>query len=104
MVENYSDLYELIQAAIATYAKEDDSISLGFEVAGNNSCALTHESEGSKMVFMLARFSDEIKVGYAYFEAGEREPEWIDDTDAAEFDEKFVLTLIREQLLSNNLF
>jgi hypothetical protein len=99
MIENYTDLHQLIASAMDTYAQSDESVSLDFEVAENQTCAMIDQSSGNKIIFMLAKFGDEFKVGYAYFSKGEREPEWIDDTFTDEFDENYVLELIKEHIV-----
>jgi hypothetical protein len=99
MVENYTDLHQLIASAVTTYTQNDESVSLTSEVAANQTCTLLDQSSGNKLVFMLAKFGDEFKVGYAFFSKGEREPEWIDDIFVDEFDEKYVLELIKDHIL-----
>jgi hypothetical protein len=102
MIQSYEDLYQQIESAIETYQKTNSDVSMRTEVADNKSCALINNATGDKVVFMLAKFGDTLKVGYAYFRRGLRQPEWIDDAYIDGFDEKFILTLIEEQLLADH--
>lgn len=100
MIQGYDDLYQHIESATETYQKTNSEVSIRTEIADNKSCVLINNATGDKVVFMLAKFGDTLKVGYAYFRRGLRQPEWIDDAYVDGFDEQFVLILIEEQLLA----
>lgn len=104
MIQSYEDLYQQIKLVTDAYAQLEDSVPVAVEVAKNNTCSVTNQANGSKIVFMLAKLGDDLKVGYAYFSQGEREPEWIDDAEVESVDESFLLTLIKEQLIAEDFF
>lgn len=104
MIQAYEDLHQQIKLAADNYAQSEDSVPVTVEVASNQTCSITNQEKGSKLVFMLAKLGDDLKVGYAYFSQGEREPEWIDDAEVESVDENFLMTLITEQLVSEDFF
>lgn len=103
MVRTYDGLHQIVSSAIETYLKENETKSISFEIADNGSCSMFYAENGNKMTFMLAKFSDEYKVGFAFFEGGESQPDWLDDVFNTEFKEAFVINLITEQLLEQEI-
>lgn len=99
MIQSYEELYQYITLAMENYVKEHPDTSLKMAINDNKSCSLINNKTGGKIVFMLAKFGDTLKVGYAFFQRGQRQPEWIDDAYVDGFDELFLMTLIGEQLL-----
>ncbi|CAN8138877.1 conserved hypothetical protein [uncultured Thiomicrorhabdus sp.] len=83
MVENYQDLYQLIQQASVLYQQKNPSKSFEVTQQENGSCSWAEQTSGKKFVFMLAKLGDELKIGYAYFEPNEQQPDWIDDVLAS---------------------
>lgn len=104
MVQTYNDLHSLVDNTQQSYTASHNDISLEFAIADNGSCSLTYPTNGNKMLFMLAKFGNEFKVGFAFFEEGEQAPDWMDDIFNHEFNEKFITTLIEEHLLQDNPF
>jgi len=98
MVENYKELYQLVQA-VAKSLHETDNVALEFQIAKNGSCMLEHKVNKNRMVFMMAKLGDEQKVGYAFFEPNEKQPDWIDDISAAQFDETYLINLLKADVL-----
>ncbi|MDG6778129.1 hypothetical protein QCB44_05365 [Thiomicrorhabdus sp. zzn3] len=99
MIETYNDLHKLITSEIEQYLQNNDQVSIKFEIADNGSCVMQNNSNGNKFKFMLARFGDEYKVGFAFFEEYQPQPVWLDDVLSSSFDENFVKTLICEHLV-----
>lgn len=103
MVKTYSELHRVVSAAIDSFLTENQDKEIAFSVADNGACSMVYAGNGNKMTFLLAKFAEEYKVGYAFFEAGEAQPDWLDDVYNTEFDEAFVLNLINDQLLEQAL-
>jgi hypothetical protein len=99
VIETYDDLHKLVTSEIEKYVKENQQASIKFEVSDNGSCVMQNNSNGNKFKFMLARFGDEYKVGFAMFEGYQPQPVWIDDVLSSSFDENFMNTLITEHLV-----
>ncbi len=99
MIETYDDLHKLVTSEIEKYVKENEQASIKFVADENGSCVMMNNSNGNKFKFMLARFGDEYKVGFALFEGYQPQPVWIDDVLSSSFDEKFMNTLITEHLV-----
>lgn len=104
MIQNYDELHQTVSTAIEEFLQSNDDAKIEFEIADNGSCSMTNQINGNKMSFMLAKFGNEFKVGYAFFEKDEQQPDWLDDVFNTEFDGKFVINLITEQLLPDPLF
>ncbi|MBF6056719.1 MULTISPECIES: hypothetical protein [Thiomicrorhabdus] len=107
MIQSYDDLYITVQSAMAEYAKGEDAAEIVFKTNDNGTCELKNKANSKKFILMFARYGDEYKVGYAYFEpdayGGFSNPEWIEDISHDEFTPKFVITLINEHLLENGV-
>ncbi|WP_319379813.1 hypothetical protein [Thiomicrorhabdus sp.] len=107
MIQSYQDLYTTVQSAMAEYAKDEESAEIVFKSSDNGTCELKNKVNSKKFVLMFARYGDEYKVGYAYFEpdayGGFGNPEWIEDISNDEFTPKFVVTLIKEHLLEDSV-
>lgn len=105
MIESYDDLYAVVTSAIDEYSKQDDAVEIDFIKNENGTCELKNKENGKKFVLMFARFGDEYKVGFAFYEpdqyGGFRDPEWIEDIFNHEFDQTFAMTLITEHLLDS---
>lgn len=103
MIQSYDDLYAAVLSALDDYSKQKGAVEIVFSQNDNGTCEFKHKANGKKFVLMFARFGDEYKVGYAFYEpdpyGGYADPEWIDDCLHDEFDQKFVTTLIEEHLL-----
>ncbi|QKI89989.1 hypothetical protein [Thiomicrorhabdus xiamenensis] len=100
MIQTYEQLHQLIATQLQNYmAQEDTSATFSFESEENGSCTVSNKSNGIKFKFMLAKFGDEYKVGFAMFEGYQPQPVWIDDILSSNFDENFVDTLINEHLV-----
>lgn len=103
MIESYNDLYTTIESAIAEYSKTDGAVEIVFEKNDNGTCTIKNKVTGKKFVMMFAKFGDEYKVGFAYYEpdayGAAPNPEWIEDIFNHEFDTRFVNTLITEHLV-----
>ena len=99
MINTYAKLHQTVSSAIETYLKENEEKTINFEIADNGACSMLYPENGNKFTFMLAKFSEEFKVGFAFFEAGEKQPDWLDDVFNTEFNEAFVINLINEHLL-----
>lgn len=104
MIQTYEQLHQTVEKAVNKYLQADDEAKISFDIADNGSCAMTNQANGNKLSFMLAKFGNEFKVGYAFFEKDEPQPDWLDDVFNTEFDENFVTNLITEQLLPDPLF
>ncbi|QCU90054.1 hypothetical protein [Thiomicrorhabdus sediminis] len=100
MIQTFDDLHQLIQSQIEKYKAEDAEASIKFEIADNGSCTMYNNSNGSKFKFMLAKFGDEYKVGFAMFDGQQPSPIWIDDVLSGNFDENFAYTLIKDHLMA----
>lgn len=103
MIESYDDLYKTLQSAIDRYSEMDNAEKIDFIKNENATCELKHSVSGKKFVLMYARFGDEYKVGFAFYEpdanGGVNNPEWIEDINSDEFDENFVITLMTEHFV-----
>lgn len=103
MIENYDDLYVTIQAAIEAYSQTEGAAEIVFTKNDNATCEMKNTKTGHKFVLMFARFGDEFKVGFAFYEpdpyGGTRSPEWVEDIFNHEFDAAFATTLITEHLI-----
>jgi hypothetical protein len=102
MIESYADLYALVEATTDEYNQNNADI-LSYQVNDNATCEVGNKQTRSKFVFMFARFGDEYKVGFAFYQPDElggiRDPEWIEDVFNDEFDATFMKTLINEHLV-----
>lgn len=99
MVESYEDLHQLVSLEIENYLAQHEGASIKFEVAENGSCSMSNTENNNKFVFMFARFGDEHKVGFAFYEGFDPNPCWIDDVSNDGFDKNFMQTLITEHLM-----
>lgn len=103
MIQSYDELYKLIQAAIESYSNNEDAVEITFSINDNATCEMKNKANGKKFVLMFARFGDEYKVGFAFYEpdplGGTGSPDWIEDIFNHEFDENFAQTLITEHLV-----
>lgn len=95
MIETYEDLYAVVDQAMAEKPREDIKV----DIADNQACHLIHTPSGRKMVMMLARLEDEYRVGFAYFEAGQKQALWIDDVIAQGVNTSFMIELIESHLV-----
>ena len=98
MVENYKELYLLLQEVAKTIHQESGEMC-EFQLAKNGSCMLEHKSTGRRLVFMMAKLGEEQKVGYAFFEANEKQPDWIDDLPAGQFSPDVAKNLVNNELI-----
>ena len=104
MIESYDDLYQTVSSSVESFLKQDESAEIVVERKENGTTSMTNKKNGNKLVLMLGRYSDEYKVGFAFFVTDQygkasNNPEWIEDVFNHEFDEKFVYVLITEHLL-----
>jgi hypothetical protein len=99
MVQTYQDLHELVSSVVDRFLATDAEATIAFEIEENGLCSMTNKRNGNKFKFMFARFGDEYKVGFAFFEAYQPQPVWIDDVLNTNFDVGFVNTLITEHLI-----
>lgn len=104
MIQTYEELHETVSTAIDEFLLENPNEGIDFEILENGSCAMTNQTNGNKISFILAKFGNEFKVGFAFFEKGEVQPDWFDDAFNTEFDQQFVTNLITEQLLVDPVF
>ena len=104
MIETYADLHKLVEENMDSFMANNPDELLEFGIAENASCSITYPKNGNKMLFMLAKFGHEYKVGFAFFEEGEKAPDWMDDIFNHEFNGKFINTLIEEHLLKDSPF
>ncbi len=104
MVQTFDQLHQTVSTAISQFLESNAETSIDFVIADNGSCSMTNHTNGNKISFMLAKFGSEFKIGFAFFEKDEEQPDWLDDTFNTEFDEKFVTNLITEQLLPDPVF
>lgn len=108
MIESYEDLYKTVQAGIATYQEAAEEVAnVEFVKNDNGTCSMINKDNGKKFVLMFARFGDEYKVGFAFYEpapfGGEGDVEWIEDLTSEEFTEQSVQTLITEHLIADQV-
>ena len=108
MIESYEDLYQTVQAGIANYKQAaDEAANIEFVKNDNGSCTMVNKDNGKKFVLMFARFGDEYKVGFAFYEpapfGGEGDVAWIEDLSNEEFSEKSVQILIAEHLIDDQV-
>jgi hypothetical protein len=96
MIETYDELYAVVDQAFAEHGYQD----IRKEIADNQSCQLTHTPSGRKVVLMLARLGEEFRVGFAFFQAGQRQADWIDDVVATGVSPSFIHQLIESNLLN----
>lgn len=96
MIETYEDLYAVVNQAMTEKPVEDVSMN----IAENQSCQLIHTPSGRKMVLMLARLGDEYRVGFGYFEAGQKQALWVDDVIAQGVTSSFISRLIESNLIT----
>ncbi|WP_321276309.1 hypothetical protein [Thiomicrorhabdus indica] len=99
MVENYKELYLMLQE-VAKLIHEELGEVCEFQLAKNGSCMLEHKSTGRRLVFMMAKLGEEQKVGYAFFEANEKQPDWIDDLPAGQFSQDVAKNLVNNELIN----
>lgn len=99
MVQTYEELHEQVSSVLGRFLASDNQAAITFNIEESGLCALKNQSNGNQFKFMLARFGDEYKVGFAFFEAYQPQPVWIDDVLNANFDEGFINTLITEHLI-----
>ncbi|KUJ72890.1 hypothetical protein [Thiomicrospira sp. WB1] len=105
MVRSYQDLHAIVQQAQSEYSKEHTEASIAFDVPDDmpeGACALANSDNRKKAVFILARFGEEYKVGYALYEPDELsklQPVHLADVNHDEFDAAFVIHLIDEFLV-----
>ncbi|RUM91316.1 MAG: hypothetical protein DSZ27_06685 [Thiomicrospira sp.] len=99
MVESYEELHQLISSEIENYLAQHEDASIKFDIAENGSCSMSNTENSNKFVFMFARFGEEYKVGFAFYEGFDPNPCWIDDVSNDGFDSNFVQTLIVEHLM-----
>lgn len=105
MVNSYEALHAIVQQAQSEYSKEHTEASIAFEVPKDmpeGACALVNMTNRKKAVFILARFGDEYKVGYALYEPDELsklQPVHLADVNHDEFDVSLVARLMKEYLL-----
>ena len=104
VITTYEGLHQTVKAGLEAFLAGRPDCHIGFEIADNGACAMTNSDNGNKLSFMLAKFGDEFKVGFAFFEKGEAQPDWFDDAYNTEFDQQFVLNLIKEQLMVDPVF
>ena len=104
MIQSYQELHDTVAGAISKYLADNAQQKIEFEVLDNGSCTMTNLINGNKLSFILAKFGNEFKVGFAFFEKDELQPDWFDDAFNTEFDEQFVINLITEQLLPDPIF
>lgn len=95
MIENYQQLQDLVKQALEQQTYQD----IRFDIADNQACHLIHTPSGRKMVLMLARLDDEFRVGFAFFQAGQRHADWIEDVLATGVSTNFIHQLIELNLL-----
>ncbi|MDX1348118.1 MAG: hypothetical protein R3189_07695 [Thiomicrorhabdus chilensis] len=103
MVQGYDDLYEVVQSAIENYMEQEDAVEIAFEKNDNHSCSMINKQNRKKFVLMFAKYGDEYKVGFAFYEPDEygavKSPSWIEDLFNYDFDANFVQHLITEHLV-----
>ena len=105
MVQSYEALHAIVQQAQSEYSEEHTGASIAFEIPNDmpkGACALVNAANRKKAVFILARFGDEFKVGYALYEPDELsklQPVHLADVNHDEFDLTFVTRLMNEYLL-----
>lgn len=103
MIQSYDDLYGTVLSALDTYAAQEGAVEIVYSQNDNGTCEIKCKQNNKKFVLMFARMSDEYKVGFAFYEpdpyGGFANPEWIDDINHDEFDQKYVITLINEHLV-----
>ena len=97
MVSNHKELYLAVQEAAKTYMQES-GVTCDFQLAKNGSCQIEHKGTGNRFVFMMAKLGDEHKIGYAFFDKGEAQPDWIEDMLTSEFSAEKAVELIKEHL------
>ncbi len=96
MIEQAQDLYDLINKVA------DADETLRAEQMPNGAIALHYQTK--KLVFMLARMDEELRVGHAYFAPFQKNPDWMDDLFADAFNEEYVDTLVEEHLKAESSF
>lgn len=100
MITTYEQLHQLISKQLDKYLQQaENKEGFLFEVEDNGSCTMTNKNNGVKFKFMLAKYEDEYKVGFAMFEGYNPNPIWIDDLLSSNFDENFVDILIDEHFI-----
>jgi hypothetical protein len=105
MVNSYEALHAIVQQAQSEHAEHHPETSMAFDIPKDmpeGACALINAANRKKAVFILARFGEEYKVGYALYEPDELsklQPVHLADVNHDEFDAAFVTHLIQEFLL-----
>ncbi|MDR9497919.1 MAG: hypothetical protein RI556_01985 [Hydrogenovibrio sp.] len=105
MVNSYEALHAIVQQALSDFADDHSEAAIAFEIPKDmpeGACALANAVNRKKAVFILARFGDEYKVGYALYEPDELsklQPVHLADVNHDEFDAVFVIRLIEDFLI-----
>lgn len=79
MIKNFEDLRQVVTEASELFTETHQSCDFEVTQAENGSCTLVEKNSGKKFVFMLAKLGNELKLGFAFYEANEKQPDWIDD-------------------------
>lgn len=103
MIQSYDDLYQTVEAVVAEFEPQEGTTEIVFSKNENATCEIKNKANNKKFVLMFARFGDEYKVGFAFYEpdpyGGFTNPEWIDDLSHEDFDQNYVKNLINEHLI-----
>lgn len=101
MIHTYEDLHRLVASVLPAFSNQEDKAKLALQIEENGLCAVTNQHNGHRFKFMLARFGEEYKVGFAFYEAYQPQPVWIDDVLSSSFDEGFIQTLFQSHLIGH---
>lgn len=101
MIQNYEQLHQLITKAFNNYIEKSDiEAQLTFQIEDSGIVIINNKTNGRTFKFMLAKFGEEYKVGFALIEQYQPKPEWIDDILSSNFDENFIISLFDAHLVS----
>jgi hypothetical protein len=93
-MNNPSILIQVLQSFVA------DHNDYKINVVNDASAELHLPMQKGKLKFIMAKLGEEVKIGFAYFEDQEQQPDWIDDVEVINFSADLlsqILTNIEEQ-------
>ncbi|MBN2646901.1 MAG: hypothetical protein JXR44_03850 [Thiotrichales bacterium] len=98
MANNYQELQALLEKVTEKLNATRKGAKFQFSVAENKSFVVKNLKNAKQFRFTLAKLGDELKVGFAYYETEDPQPDWIEDIKAGSFTEKYVTELLLTEL------
>ncbi|BBP45687.1 hypothetical protein THMIRHAS_10600 [Thiosulfatimonas sediminis] len=99
MIKDYQDLQQLVSSAGVIFSEQNPTYQFEFSQAENGACTLLEKKSGKKFVFMLAKLGAELKLGFAFYDANEPQPDWIDDVLASGSTTKTLCQLLESEFV-----